>query len=163
MFHLHPLCMLGERECARRLLCDPTTICDPWNLFPYKLHLSSWYILQKFIGTQYCCRICNLGGMLVRIHGKMHCHAFRRNGFTNVQQTNLSGRSILLFSSFRIHKVEIFFRLMRHVTELRNIVSLRPRKLSVTKVKQRRLLMFFLITVKQHTLLILLLATVFCF
>ena len=58
--------------------------------------------------AQYCCRRCNFGGMLVRIHGKMRYHASHSNGSMDVQQTNFSGINISLFSSFGIHEAEIF-------------------------------------------------------
>ena len=103
--------------------------------------------------------------MPVRIHGKMRYHASRRNGSTDVQQTNLSGKNISLFSSFWIHEAEIFSSVdeARHRAQerCRIVVSLRPRKLLLIRVKQQRLLILLLTTVKQRRLLMLLLTTVF--
>ena len=130
MFHIHLLCMLGEWECTRQLLCDPSTIRDPWNLFPQKVYVSSWYILQKSIVGQYCCWRCNFGGKPVCIHFKMCYHASRRNGFTGVQQTNPSGKNIslcfryFLLRYFEFPRRKFFLRLMRHITELKNVVKL---------------------------------------
>ena len=105
--------------------------------------------------------------MVVRIHGKMHYNASRRYGFTDVQQTNLSGKSISLFSSFQIHEAEIFSSVdeARHRAQerFRIVVSLRPLKLLLMTVKQRRLLMMLLTTVKQQRLLMMLMTTIFPF
>ena len=102
--------------------------------------------------------------MPVRIHFKMRYHAPRRNGSTDVQQTNLFGKNISLFSSFRIHVAEIFSSVdeARHQAQerYRIVVSLRLLKLLLTTVKQRRLLMMLLTMVKQRRLLMVLMTTV---
>ena len=47
--------------------------------------------------------------MPICIHGKIHYGMSRGNESMDVQQTNLSGRKILLFSSFGIHEKEMFY------------------------------------------------------
>ena len=76
------------------------------------------------------------------------------------KQTNLSGKNISLFSSFRIHEVKVFSSIdeARHRVQerYRIVVSSRPWKFLLTKVRQRRLLMLLLTTLKQRRLLMLL-------
>lgn len=190
MFHLHLLCALGERGCTGWLLCDPITIRDLWNLFPHKLHLSSWYILQKSIVAQYGCRRCNFSGMPKRVYGKMCYHGSRRSGITDVPQPNPFRKNIF-FSFFPISRGGSFFfdwwgtspsspnvvkllflstlMIWRVTPNERSTViakiirnNRRLRKFLQMTVKQWRLLMLLLRTVKQRRLLMFLLTTEFC-
>ena len=81
--------------------------------------------------------------MSVRMHGRMRCHASRRN---------LSGNNISLFSFFLIRKAEIFSSVdeahYQAEERCRTVVPLIPRKLLLMTGKQRRLLMLLLMTVK---------------
>ena len=88
----------------------------------------------------------------------------RHNGSTVVEQTIHSEKSISLFPSFQIHETEIFSLIdeARQLAQKRCwiIVSLRLRKLLLTTVKQRKLLISLLTTLNQQKLVILLLKTV---
>ena len=92
--------------------------------------------------------------MPVCIHGKMRYHVSLRNGSTDTQQTNLSGKNISLLSSFRIQKAETFSSVdeARHRTQerCRIVISLRPRKLLLTTGKQQRLLLPIVYTYDAH-------------
>ena len=135
--------------------------------------------------TLYCCQRCNFGGIPVCIHSKMRSHASRRNEPTDVQQTSLSGKIILLFP-FQIHEVEIFSSVDEEVVanggeateivgiianngeateivdvvpddgEATKLICVRLSVLLLTTVKQRRLFMLLLTTMKQQKLFMLL-------
>ena len=156
---------MGERECVHTESLWPFN--NSWLLKPLPSQVAFWKLVYPSEIIQYCCRRCNFGGITVPIYGKMRYHASRCNGSTDEQQTILSGKSISLFSSFRTHKTEMFSSvdLARHQAQecCRIVVSLRPQKLLLMTIKQRRLLMLFLTTVKQRRLLLLLLTTVFSF